>query len=102
MRPAAKPSSRRAGLDERSEPGAEATLQLHRRVTYRALAERATVHVPAGAFAGCLAMVMTVEAPTQRWQTTSHDVPGVGLVREEQVDRQGRTTYTLELSPGSG
>lgn len=78
--------------------GAEATLMLSGSdTTYTASSTWTEITVPAGTFSCTLEMVTQVESDFASWKTYSYYAPGVGLVKEMQVDDSGRSAYTLEL-----
>lgn len=68
--------------------------------------KKANVSVPAGKFNDCLEIISRVEAPDIRsktpkkgvWKTYSYYAPGIGLVKEEQKNDSGESTYILELT----
>lgn len=67
------------------------------KVTYAASSTWAEITVPAGTFPCTLEMVTQVVSDFASWKIYSYFAPGVGLVKEMQIDDSGQAAYTMEL-----
>lgn len=78
--------------------GAEVTLMLsNSKVTYAVSSTWTEITVPAGTFPCTLEVVTQVVSDYASWEIFSYFAPGVGLVKEMQIDGSGQAAYTMEL-----
>lgn len=67
-------------------------------VTYITRVQPIPITTPAGSFPCTLEVIMQVDGEPYQWTTTSYFAPGVGLVKEYQLNEKGRQTYIMELT----
>jgi LysM repeat protein len=67
-------------------------------VTYTTRVNPDPIQTPAGSFTCTLEVTMKVDGEPYQWRTISYFVPGVGLVKEYQLNEKNEQTYLMELT----